>query len=173
MANANMPRKYFTQSRPYWLVERNNRPGVAVRAIVMPASFPICAKLLVVVELAVVNEPDVLIFVCDGLVSGPNVDDAQAAQGQPDVSLQVETIVIRAAMNDAPVHLCERRTIYLLCPMGMEHAANAHDYAPVRLESFPGTTNSISTRSSDPCNTTRSGLEENSSVLLADLTTST
>src|SRR5262249_418377 len=32
------------------------------------------------------------------------------AQDQPDVSLHVETIAIRAAMNDAPVHLASRST---------------------------------------------------------------
>ena len=117
---------------PMLFIEVNDGLGVAVSPVTMPASFQAFAQFLVVVEFAVVDDPDVVLFVADGLVTGLDIDDAQPAHGQSDVSFHEEAIVIGAAMNDLLIHTGER---FPLSPasIGVENPANsAHVYTPIR-----------------------------------------
>src|SRR5258708_1767508 len=145
--------------------------GVALGAIPMPASLQIGAESPVVVEFAVVNDPKILVFVCDGLMPGPDVDDAQATHGQSDVAVHVKTVVVRTAMDNALIHLCQGCTLDSLTSIGMENSANAtHDYTLTRWESFPAVSRPMPSR--EPCSTTCSGSEQKSASLPAELTTS-
>jgi hypothetical protein len=81
--------------------------GIAVRSVLMPASFQTFAEFLVVIKLAVVNDPDIVRFVADRLMTGLDVDNAEPAHGQSDVALNEKTVIVRTAMNNLPVHLGE------------------------------------------------------------------
>src|SRR5580700_808362 len=92
-----------------------------------------------VVELAVVNDPDAFVFIGNRLVTGLDVDDAQPPHGQADVGFYEKTIIIRAAMNDAPVHLGEHGAVGPPHPVGVKDSADsAHSYTPIRFASFAG-----------------------------------
>jgi hypothetical protein len=57
-----------------------------------------------IVDLAVVHDPNGAVFVCNRLVTMRYVDDTQAAHCQTHVSIQVESFVVRPAMHDLPIH---------------------------------------------------------------------
>ena len=82
----------------------NNGFGVAFGAVAMATGLQIFAQFLVVVNFAVENDPKRLVFIGDRLVTGLNVDDAEAAHGQSDVLLDKETGVIGPAVGELPVH---------------------------------------------------------------------
>ena len=135
IAKANIPRKCLHALAPILFIKVNDGLGVAMSPIAMSASFQAFAQLLMVIEFAVVDDPDVVLFVADGLVAGLDVNDAQPAHGEADASFDEETIIVRSAMNDLLVHTGER---FPLCPasIGIENAANsAHTYTPIRLGS--------------------------------------
>jgi hypothetical protein len=73
----------------------------------MSPGLQILAKFLVVVEFAVVDDPEVLVFIADGLMAGLNVDDAQPPHGETDIPFNQETLIIRAAMDDSLIHFCQ------------------------------------------------------------------
>jgi hypothetical protein len=88
------------------------------------ASLQALAQFLVVIEFAVVDDPDVILFVADGLMAGLDIDDAQAAHSQADVSFYEKTIVVRPAMDNLLVHVGKRLP---LCPasIGVKNPANS------------------------------------------------
>jgi len=79
---------------------------------------------LVVVNFAIVNKPDRAIFVRHGLLPGLKVDDAQAAHGQANILRDIKTGIIRAAMDDLPVHPFENGTVNVPASIEIEDAAN-------------------------------------------------
>src|SRR5882762_6199061 len=107
----------------------NDRLGIALCAIAMPVRFlQILAEFPMIVEFAVVNDPDVLFFVCNRLMPRPYIDNAETAHGQPDVLFHVETVVVRTPMNNTLVHLLERCTLDAMHLVDMNNPANsAHD----------------------------------------------
>ncbi|MGB0013873.1 MAG: hypothetical protein WBQ03_19885, partial [Candidatus Sulfotelmatobacter sp.] len=58
----------------------------------------------------------------------------------PNVFLDEEAIIVRAAMDDLLVHSSEQVTIYAPRSLGMKDTADStHGYTPILLGSFPGT----------------------------------
>src|ERR1044071_5898813 len=111
--------------------------GIAAGAILMAARSQVTAQFVVVVNLAVVNDPDAAVFVADGLVPGFDVDDAEAAHRQADTLAHVEAIVVRAAVDNLAIHVFERRAINRLLRIETEDAADSTHMngpcAPVRV----------------------------------------
>src|SRR5689334_8181751 len=78
----------------------------------MAPTLEVLAEFLVVVNLAVINDPDISRFVGKWLMSAPHVDDAEPAHGQADVSLEISSGVIRAAMHHLLIHGFQRIAFY-------------------------------------------------------------
>ena len=87
-----------------FLVKVNDGFSVAARAVVMPLGFQFGAQFCVVVDFAVENDPDILIFVGRAAGVRLDVDDAQPAHGQANILFDEETFIIGPAMDDAAVH---------------------------------------------------------------------
>jgi hypothetical protein len=121
-------------------VQMNDRFRIAFSAITVATRFEIFSQILVVINFTVEDNPNVSAFIAQGLMTGLNVDDAEAAHRQPDVLFDKEAIIVRPAMDDLPVHSGEQVTIHPPGSLGMKDAADStHDYTPILLGSFPGT----------------------------------
>src|SRR5262245_28871982 len=68
------------------------------------ASLDVGAQRLVVVDLAVEDEPERAILVGDRLPAAGEVDDAQPADAQTGVTAEFETVVIGPAVTDRGGH---------------------------------------------------------------------
>ena len=102
--------------------------GVTVRAEDVAGGLELGAQLAVVVDLAVVDEPDGLVLVGDRLVSALAVDDAQAAVAEADGRRLEGAGVIGAAVHDGGGHTPEK------LPVG--RAGEAEDAAHKRKLSW-------------------------------------
>ena len=102
--------------------------GVAVRAEGVAGGLELGAQLAVVVDLAVVDEPDGLVLVGDGLVAALAVDDAQAAVAEADGRRLEGAGVVGAAVHDGGGHAPEK------LPVG--RAGEAEDAAHERKLSW-------------------------------------
>ena len=102
--------------------------GVAVRAEGVAGGLELGAQLAVVVDLAVVDEPDGLVLVGHGLVPALAVDDAQAAVTEADGRRLEGAGVIGAAVHDGGGHAPEK------LPVG--RAGEAEDAAHERMLSW-------------------------------------
>jgi hypothetical protein len=70
----------------------------------MPIRFQPSFQFKMVVNLAVVHEPDGLVFVCDRLFAGVHVYNAQAPHRQTNISRRVGTLLVRASVDDPLIH---------------------------------------------------------------------
>ena len=57
-----------------------------------------------VVDFTVENDPDRTVFIADGLMSGGEVNNAEAAHSQADPALRVKAIVVWTAMSHDVTH---------------------------------------------------------------------
>ncbi|SRR5260370_19767935 len=106
----------------------NNGFSVAFGAVAVATGLQVFAQFLVVVNLAVENDPERLIFIGDRLVTGLNVDNAEAAHGQSDVLLDKETVVIGPAVDDLLVHRRQGVAADLLSSIRLDNATDStHD----------------------------------------------
>src|SRR6516164_11027897 len=116
-----------------FLVEVDDGFRVAPAAIAVPAGFQVWPQLLVIINLAVVNQPDCSIFVRERLLAGLEVDDAQPAHRQAHILGKMETSFIRAPVYDLPVHGLERGAPDLM--LGIE-IYRATDSAHRKVQEF-------------------------------------
>jgi hypothetical protein len=103
----------------------NNSFGVAPGAIAVSFRLEILSQVPVIVDLAVEYDPDATIFVAERLMAGLYVDDAEAAHRQSGIFLDKESVVVRPAVNDLPVHRFQSVAIYPLSPVGMKNATDS------------------------------------------------
>src|SRR5439155_19167663 len=108
-----------------FFIEMQNRLSVALGAITMAARLQVRSELLMVVDFAVVNDPEVFVFVGDRLVAGGNIDDAEAAHGQPDITFDKEAVIVRPAMDDLMIHLLDPAAFNQLACIRIENSANS------------------------------------------------
>ncbi len=87
-----------------FLIQVDDGFSVAAGAVVMSLGLQRGAQLRMVVDFAIENDPDVMIFVGQRLVSALDVDDAKPPHGQTDILFDEEALVVRPAMHDAAVH---------------------------------------------------------------------
>ena len=105
--------------------------GIALRAITVAAGFEIRAQLLVVVDFAVVNNPEVLVLVRDWLVPCLDVDNAQSAHGQSNVALHKEPVIIRTTVHDLRIHIRQRVAFHVPDPTETKDSANSAHLAKI------------------------------------------
>jgi hypothetical protein len=82
----------------------NDDLGIALRVEIMAALFQVPAQFGEVVDLSVENDPDVFLFVVDGLMPAGKVDDAQSPHPQADGTLGIDAFIVRAAVHDRLTH---------------------------------------------------------------------
>ena len=70
----------------------------------VPAPLEIAPQLLVVVDLAVEDDPDRAVLVRDRLVAAVEIDDAEAAHAERDAVADVHTLIVGAAMRHGAAH---------------------------------------------------------------------
>src|SRR5690349_11088020 len=86
----------------------------------------ICVQIREVVRLAVEDDPQRFIFVGDGLVTALHVDDSQPPHAQSDSRFEMETIAIRAAMDNSLGHGFDSRPLrdLVICIRNSTNAAH-------------------------------------------------
>ena len=110
---------------PIFFVQMNDGFGVAVGAVDVPAGIQAFAEFLVVVDFAVEDDPYVSGFVTDGLVSGGDVNNAQAAHANADRAVGKNAVIIGAAVRHFRAHAAQRSGICLRAARELHHAGNA------------------------------------------------
>src|ERR1700678_259237 len=97
--------------------------------IAMPFLFEGNPQFVVVVYLAIKNNPHRAVFVCDRLVPGTQIDDTQPAHGETHGSVRIISLVVRPTMSELPIHRLQNVQRHV--PLGMEIADStdsAHNY---------------------------------------------
>ena len=79
--------------------------GISMGIEAVATAFQLPPKLREVVGFAVINYPDALVFVVNGLVSAAEVNDAQPPHAQPNRTLDEEPLIVGAAVHDGVAHL--------------------------------------------------------------------
>src|SRR5260370_12575932 len=102
----------------------NDGLGIAMRAIPMALRFQLAPQLLMVVDLSVVNNPDVVCLVGDGLMAGLDIDDAEPPHSQTKVLLHEKSFVIRTTIDDLMVHDRQNALVHPLLPVFEKTSAN-------------------------------------------------
>ena len=82
-------------------------------------------EFLVVVDFAVEDDADALVFVVQRLLAGGQVDDRQPAVAEPDAGFDMQAAFVRAAMELRFVHAVEYRTIDVAFASGVEYSGYA------------------------------------------------
>src|SRR3569833_3415600 len=81
------------------------RFGIAVRRKAMPLCNELPAQILVIVDLAIENDPDRAIFVGYRLVPARKIDDAEPAHADGALPIDVDALIVRTSMTDLSAHL--------------------------------------------------------------------
>jgi hypothetical protein len=82
----------------------NDRLRIAGRPQCVPAPLEIAPQLLVVVDLAVEDDPDGPVFVRDRLGAVIEIDDAEAPHADRHAVADVHTLIVRASMRHDAAH---------------------------------------------------------------------
>jgi hypothetical protein len=100
----------------------------------MAPGFQFAAKLLLVVNLTVVDDPDRAILIGNGLFATLQVDDAQTAVAESNHAADIGTFIIRPAMRDGSEHPLD---LFVLNAFQVVLAANTtHAIYPIIKISF-------------------------------------
>src|SRR5262249_1140205 len=86
------------------LIQMHNNFGIAVGVEAVATGLEFAAQLGEIVDLAVENDPDRLVFVVDGLLATGEVDDAEAAHAEAYGATNVDALVSGVAVNDRLAH---------------------------------------------------------------------
>ena len=120
------------------LVQMDDCLRIAMGPEIVPPRLQAAAQLSIVVDFAVEHDADGVVFVADRLLAGVQVDNAETAHGQPDVSGNEETVVIGPAVTNALVHSFDHGSIDRVGGIEVVHAANpAHWPQPCQVQWSP------------------------------------
>jgi hypothetical protein len=86
--------------------------GVPVRPERVAGTLEVAAQLLVVVDLAVLDDRARAVLVRDRLVAGLEVDDREPSRREADPAVHVDAGRVRPAMDERRAHGLERRAIH-------------------------------------------------------------
>lgn len=95
--------------RPLLFVEVDQDFCIRFRVKPMSLLFQIPAEFKVVEDFTVIDNPDGIILVVNGLVAAGKVDDAQARVGQADLPIRIYAERVGASMANEPQHPPEKR----------------------------------------------------------------
>src|SRR5436190_12315857 len=103
----------------------------------MPLCFEFGAKLDIIENFAVENDPQGFVFVGDRLAASAKVDDAEAGAAQGGLAIEQNAEFIRAAMPQLGEHLAHIALSHRLLPRAVEHASNPTHYFRSILLTLP------------------------------------
>src|SRR5205823_6905911 len=110
---------------PVLLVKVDNSFGIATGAIAVSCGLKVGTQFLMVVNLAVEDDPYAFVLVGEGLMSGLHVDDAEAAHSQANAPLDEQAPVVRPAMNDLAVHCSQTLALNSRVAFRQKYSANS------------------------------------------------
>ena len=93
-------------------VQMDNGFSVAVGTVAVATRLKLPAKLGVIVDFAVEDDPDGTSFVAYWLMTAGDVNDAQAAHADGDAAIGINALIIGTAVHHHSAHLAHRRRIY-------------------------------------------------------------
>src|SRR5208282_3654177 len=97
----------------------------------VPPAFEVTPQFRVIVYLSVEHDPDSAVLICDGLMAPSQIDNAQSPKSETYTFAEVITFVVRAAMNDSPIHPLDDFLRELLQTVEFKNSANsAHGLCP-------------------------------------------
>src|SRR5215475_5118821 len=85
-------------------IEMNNCFGIAIGAVTVAERLELRPQLGMVVNFAVEYNPDCPGFIADGLVTAGFIDDTEAAHSDSGLSIDVNTLIVGAAMRHHVAH---------------------------------------------------------------------
>jgi hypothetical protein len=91
----------------------------------MPTRLQSLTHSTMVVNLAVEHNPYCAIFVADGLMSGRQIDDAQATHTNADAALNVNSVIVGAAMDYGSAHSPQSFGIHARVATKLHYAGNS------------------------------------------------
>src|SRR5438270_7471137 len=104
----------------------------------MPFGDQLISESDVIVDFAIVGNPNRAILVAQRLMSQRDVNDAQASVPEGDMTIDIKTAVIRTSMDQGLIHRVDPSGIDSFIPVIIENAVNpAHVF--YRLCPYPGT----------------------------------
>ena len=115
--------------------------GIAMTLIAMSRGFEFGTNVGVIEDLAVVGNPQRVVFIAHRLAAGREIDDAQAAMTDCYLSLHVEAVGVRSAVGDDIRHSADEPRIGR-CAVSVNEACDAAHISVLadsyRLESAAG-----------------------------------
>src|SRR6266851_309010 len=90
-----------------FLVEMNNDLGVGLCREFVAPSNQFLTKMLKVVDLAVKNDPDRSILIRDRLMTGMQINDAEASHAEAYIGANEKAVVVRTAMDNRRAHAAD------------------------------------------------------------------
>ncbi len=94
-----------------FVVEMDDRLGVRMGVKPVAALLEVLTQLAVIVDLAVENDPLRTVLVMHRLLARGEIDDRQPPHREPDILMQVKTVVVRPAVNDRSIHRPEHLAV--------------------------------------------------------------
>ena len=90
--------------RTFFLIQVDDGFGVAIGAEAVPLGYEVAPQFLIVVNLAVEDDPNGAILIRNRLVTSVQIDDAEAAHPDGASALDPDTFIVWTAMNNGVTH---------------------------------------------------------------------
>ena len=107
------------------LVGVDDRFRVAACLVTVSARLEVAADLGMVVDFAVVRDPDRVVLVGERLLPRAQIDDAQTAMGEGRDAVAVESCFVRAAIRHDVAHRRRTRRRAFIKTIGGDYSRNA------------------------------------------------
>src|SRR5581483_9204175 len=101
----------FDRAAAVFFVEMEDGFGVAMRAVAMAFGFEVGAIIGVIVDFAVEDDGDGVVFVEHGLMAAREINDRETAMGESDVRIEEEAGIVGAAMSKRVTHAGDGRGV--------------------------------------------------------------
>src|SRR2546426_10154991 len=125
--------KVAERREPALLVRVHAPRGIRTGGERMAASGEVLSEFVVVVVLAVIDDPGAPRLARHRLVTGREIDDLEPSHGEPRGPLDEDALVVRPAVGEPLVHACEHGGIRRPIGAGEDIADDAaHDAQSVR-----------------------------------------
>ncbi len=111
-----------------FLISMQNRLGIRFRLKTVSLGLQLMTDVLMVINLPIENDGAGAVFVIDWLRAGHQIDDAETAHTQANVSADMKSFIIRAAMRNDIAHALDVGRIYLPFFIPVNYAANSAHY---------------------------------------------
>src|SRR5437867_610734 len=106
-------------------IQMNNRFSIALGAITVAPRLELRAQFAVIVDFAVIDDPQALVLVADRLVTSADIDNAEAPHGQSNVAFDKEAVVVRPSVHDLRIHLRQRVALNAPFLSGIHNSADS------------------------------------------------